>query len=101
MRIDDMYDQGAEGAGGGAVEEEGDEQKPNDDDKPSVSHLCFHSQPHKWPCCHHKSVNSSKVIVPSTCNGNNTFTCISSVASAGETSTQVEMCKKIEHRQIK
>ena len=95
MRIDDMYDQGAEGAGGGAVEEEGDEQKPNDDN-PSVSHPCFH--PHKCPCFHHETTTiSSKVIAPITCNGH-TFTCTSSAAGAGETSTQVEMCKKIEHR---
>ena len=96
MRI--TYDQGAEGARGGAVEEEGDEQKPNDDNS-SVSHPCFH--PHKCPCLHHETTTiSSEVIAPITCNGH-TFTCTSSAAGAGETSTQVEIKKKIERRQIK
>ena len=88
MRIDDMYDQGAEGAGGGAFEETWDEQKPNDTDKPSSSHYCFH----------HETI-SNEVTVPCVTCIRNTFTCISSGAGAGETSTQVEKYeKKIEEK---
>ena len=93
MRIDDIYDQGAEGARGGAVEEARDEQKPNDNDdnEPSVSsHLRFHSQPDSCAFFHRQTILSSKVgpinEVIVTCNGNN-FTCIPS--GTGETSTQV------------
>ena len=99
MRIDDIYDQGAEGARGGAVEEARDEQKPNDNDndEPSVSsHLCFHSQPDSCAFFHRQTMLSSKVgpinEVIVTCNGN-TFTCIPS--GAGETSTQVWILKNI------
>ena len=87
MRIDDMYGQGAEGAGGGAVKEAWDEQKPNDDDKPSFPHSC------NCPCCNHETI-SNEVTVPCVTFNDNTFTCISSGAGAGETSTQVEKYEK-------
>ena len=97
MRIDDIYDQGAEGARGGAVEETRNEQKPNDNEPSVSSHLCFHSQPDSCAFFHRQTILSSKVgpinEVIVTCNGN-TFTCIPS--GAGETSTQVELYKKIE-----
>ena len=100
------YDQGVERAGGGAVKATRDEQKPNNDDKRSVSNFRFYSHSDICPAFHHESNISSKVgpvndvFVPVTCNGK-TFTCIYSAAGAGETSTQVETTKEKDERQIK